>query len=234
MRTKVRIVFAVAFFAAACQTTDTVRIDNIPMYGQPEVERPAELKRADEDFIRDAMKGFSTRREASTAWWLKGERHMEDRNLDYAMRRFNQSWLLDPTNFGPYWGFGRVLLEQDKQAEAVKQFEAAVERLDNPKYEVALLVDAATAYAFNGERLMDQNSADRAAANFAKANETYARAAKLQPDNGNIYRRWAIARYLEKDYAAAWSNVKRGRMLGEHQWPRGFLESLSASMPEPR
>ncbi len=55
-----------------CQTTDTVRIDNIPMYGQPEVVRPASLRQADEDFVKEAMKGFSSRREASTAWWRQG------------------------------------------------------------------------------------------------------------------------------------------------------------------
>ena len=31
------------------------RIDSLPMYGQPEVERPEELKQADKDFIKKAQ-----------------------------------------------------------------------------------------------------------------------------------------------------------------------------------
>lgn len=234
MTPKIAVVVAGVLFTAACQTTEAVRIDSIPKYGQPEVVRPARLRQADEDFIKEAMKGFSTRRQASAAWFQEGERYLAEGNIDYAMRRYNQSWLLDPTNFQPYWGFGRILLEQDKRDEAVEQLEAAVTRVDNPKYEVALLVDTATAYAYNGERFAGQNMADRAAANFSKANETYARAEKLQPYNGNIYRRWAIARFLEKDYPAAWFNVKRARELGARPLPGGFMHRLSSRMPEPR
>jgi len=34
-----------------CATESRTRIDNIPMYGQPAIERPDVLKKADEDFF---------------------------------------------------------------------------------------------------------------------------------------------------------------------------------------
>lgn len=80
------------------------RIDNIAMYGQPEIARPDFLKKADEDFIKQATSGFGSREAASKAWFAEAEKFMSQRNLDFAMRRYNQSWLLNPNNYQPYWG----------------------------------------------------------------------------------------------------------------------------------
>ena len=225
---------AVLLLISGCQTTNTVRIDNVPMYGQPEVVRPDPLRQADEAFVSEAEKGFSTRREASNAWFRQAESFMEERNLDLAMRRYNQSWLLDPTNFRAYWGFGRVLLEQENFEAAVEQFETSVSLLDDPKYDVALLVDAATAYAYAAENDAEQGNRGRAAAYFKKANDTYAEAVGKNAENGNIYRRWAIALFLEKRYAEAWKNVALARKYRARPLPESFLRALSKKVPEPR
>ena len=85
------------------------RIDNIPMYGQPEITRPDFLKKADEDFIAKASGGFGgDRKAASDAWIAQADKYMREENLDYAMRRYNQAWLLNPDSYKPYWGFARV------------------------------------------------------------------------------------------------------------------------------
>jgi hypothetical protein len=65
------------------------------MYGQPEIPRPDFLKKADEVFIKQAVAGLGSREKASEAWWLEGEKYMAQGNLDFAMRRYNQSWLLN-------------------------------------------------------------------------------------------------------------------------------------------
>ena len=72
-----------------CASTGGTRIDNIPMYGQPEIERPKMLKKVDEAFIKKASSGFGTREEASKAWFAQGERFLSEGNLDYGMRRYN-------------------------------------------------------------------------------------------------------------------------------------------------
>jgi len=46
---------------------------------------------------------------------------MSEGNLDYAMRRYNQSWLLNPNNYQPYWGFGRILLQQIDELVALAE-----------------------------------------------------------------------------------------------------------------
>ena len=127
------------------------RIDNIPMYGQPDIERPDILKKADEDFIKKATEGFGNREKASQAWWLQGENYMNEGNFDFAMRRYNQSWLLNPNNYQPYWGFARVLMEQNKFDEALKHLSRAKELIDDPYEEVALLSDIGAAYSFKAQ-----------------------------------------------------------------------------------
>jgi hypothetical protein len=51
-----------------CHGAAANRIDNIPMYGQPEIPRPDFLKKADEDFIKQAVAGLGSREKASEAW----------------------------------------------------------------------------------------------------------------------------------------------------------------------
>lgn len=86
------VFFAAFGFLSGCVMTPGIRIDNIPMYGQPAIERPAALKRADEEFIKQvkqATEDHGGLEKASVAWWIKGEEYMREGNLDYAMRRYN-------------------------------------------------------------------------------------------------------------------------------------------------
>ena len=96
------------------------RIDNFPMYGQPKIQRSEELKRADEDFIKKSSEGLGGREKASQMFSSQGQRYLNEGNLDFAMRRFNQSWLLNPNNHQPYWGFGQVVSHLDESAVTVQ------------------------------------------------------------------------------------------------------------------
>src|SRR5688572_21838395 len=151
------------------------RIDNVPMYGQPAIARPEHLKKADEDFIKEAVAGLGTREVASKAWHAQGEEYMQKRNLDFAMRRYNQSWLLNPNNYQPYWGFGRVMLESGKFEEAIQHLEKARELVDDPHQKTAVLVDLGTAYSVRAETVAKSNTSEGARL-FALANQTYTEA----------------------------------------------------------
>src|SRR5262249_23801647 len=147
------------------------RIDNIPMYGQPAVQRPDFARKADEDFIRDATAAVGDRKKAGKVWADQAENYMNARNLDFAMRRYNQSWLLDPDSYRPYWGFARVLTQQSKFEEALPFMERAKKLVDDPYQKVAVLSDAGNIYAL----LADKNKGDPAkrAEYSALANEHY-------------------------------------------------------------
>lgn len=215
------VLITAALVVAGCATAPTSsRIDNIPMYGQPAIPRPDLLRQADEDFIKKASAGFDGSREkASKAWYAEGDRFLRELNLDFAMRRFNQAWLLDPNNYEPYWGFARVLLETDRLNESIQHFETAKRLCDDNYQRVALLSDSGVAYSFAG--------------NFQHANEQFRESTALDSTYANAWLRWAESLHREGNYSDAWNKLKQARGLGA-KVSDAFLRSLSQKMPEPQ
>ena len=212
---------SLAIVITSCATsTPGPRIDNVPMYGQPGTPRPEVLQKADEDFIKNASAGFGGSREiASEAWYTQGDRFMTERNLDYAMRRYNQSWLLDPNNYQPYWGFARVMVQTDRFDEATQYFETARKLCDDNYQKVALLSDAGVAYSYSG--------------NFQLANKRFQESTELDSKYANAWLRWSRSLHREGNYAEAWSKLQQARLLGSRA-PEAYLRDLSEKMPEPR
>lgn len=224
-------VFVAVGFLSGCATTSGTRIDNVPMYGQPAVERPEILKTADENFIKQASEGLGGRERASVAWWMEGDKFMREGNLDYAMRRYNQSWLLNPNSFRPYWGFGRVLLEQGQLDESIKHFERANQLVDDEYQKVALLTD--TASAFSVKANASPSGSNEHAKYFSLANRYFEEGTKLDPTYPNSWRSWARSLYFEGRFAEAWQKVNIARSRGV-QFPPQFIKALDERMPEPK
>lgn len=229
------VLLGIASSLSGCITMPSggTRIDNVPMYGQPEIERPEALKRADEEFIRQASAGFGGREKASIAWWREGDKYMAQGNLDYAMRRYNQSWLLNPNGFSAYWGFGRVMLEHGRLDDSIKYLERAVQLVDDPYQKVALFADTATAYSVKADRTGADNPQERGRY-FALANQYFTESTKLDPGYPNSWRSWARSLYFEGRYADAWDRVKMARSRGAPEFPPQFIRALEEKMPQPQ
>ena len=215
-----------------CASDGGRRIDNIPMYGQPDIERPEFLKDADEKFIERAVKGVGSREEASVMWWLQGEKYMNEGNLDYAMRRYNQSWLLNPDNYQPYWGFGRVTLARGEYEESFKHFKRANELVDDPYEKPAVLADTAAAYHRKAKSLPETSKAERQRY-FELANSHYRRSTEADPSYAHAWRSWAYSLYWLGEYEEAWGKVAKARALQPGSVSEEFLNRLRAAMPEP-
>lgn len=219
---------------SGCATGPTGnRIDNIPMYGQPGIPRPDALKKADEDFIKQASSGFGGSREkASKAWYAEADRYMSQGNLDYAMRRYNQSWLLNPNNYQPYWGFGRVALERNKMDEAIEHLETSVKLCDDTYQKVALLSDIGTAYSYKAESIPENMKAEKMDA-FKKANNYFKESTTLDPKYANSWKRWSHSLFREGNYAESWVKIKKAKSLGATGTDI-FVNNLAKKMPEPK
>ncbi len=76
----------------------------------------------DKDFLAYCDKYFKNRNEATRHHIDKGWEFFNNNQLDTAMMRFNQAWLLDSTNADIYWGFGNILGRQQKFQESLKYF----------------------------------------------------------------------------------------------------------------
>jgi tetratricopeptide (TPR) repeat protein len=208
------------------------RIDNIPMYGQPAIPRPDVLKKADEDFIRTVTEGFATREAASKAWFAQAEQFLAIGDLDLAMRRYNQSWLLNPDSYQPYWGFGRVMLQRGKIDEAIQFLEKSRRLADDQFQKVALLADLGSAYSAQAGNAPNDEGQDRSRL-FSLANQHFSESTTLDPTYANGWRRWAMSLYEQDDFAGAWEKVKQARIQNARPFPPAFLRALEQKMSEP-
>lgn len=210
------------------------RIDNLPMYGQPKIERPERLKKADAAFIKKVTKGFKgDLKAASLAWCQQADSFLNRRNFDLAMRRYNQAWLLDPSSFWPYWGFARVAIEQDRFAQAIDLLEEALKHCDDKLQKPALLSDTATGYSHYARYEPHLDETQRTAA-FDRANALFLESTTLDPNYGGAWKRWAMSLHRQGRYAEAWEKVHRAQKIPDANVPTDFIEALTKQMPEPR
>ena len=111
-------------------------INLLPMYGK--AQKCPEQTQADNEFLAASEKQFSNRDLASQHYVTEGWKLFEQRQLDSAIKRFNQAWLLDSTNAKVYWGFASVL-------GVKRQFRASV-----PLFKKCLVMNPREANAWEG------------------------------------------------------------------------------------
>ena len=210
--------------ASNIQSNNRTRIDNIPMYGQPEIKRPDYVKKADEKFIQEVINAYGTRTNGSKAWYAQGEKFMHAGNLDYAMRRYNQSWLLNPDNYQPYWGFARVLMEKNKIDEAIKFLEKSESLINDTYQEVALLSDLGVVYSHKAKKNTDY---------FNKANAAFIKSTTMDPTYPGSWMRWAYSLYQEGKYADSWEKVIKYEKLTSKPFPSKLTNDLIKKAPKP-
>lgn len=182
----------IAIILAACASpartgisTDNDPINLIPMYGHPDIEKNEDQNGADERFIEAVTRSSGSREKASREFAGRGWYYLQQGDNATSMKRFNQSWLLDPGNYMPYWGFGALVNMQGKSAEAIHHFERAlllIRDMDSDK--PRLLSDTAKAYVAWGR---DNRTTDKMKSEqfFEKAKSMANEVFKLDPQFGN-------------------------------------------------
>jgi len=207
--------------------------DNLPMFGQPKIARPENLKKADDDFIRDSTLRFGNRIAGSNTLAAQGWTALRARQGDVAMQRFNQAWLLNPKNYRVFWGFGALMSERGKLAEALEHLETARQLVDDPAQRVALLCDLGTVHSEYAARLPPDRQLERAQ-HFVLANSRFTESLENDPSYAMSWREWAMSLYEQERYAEAWVKVKQARENRAEPFPPDFLKKLAAKTPEPK
>lgn len=228
------LLFSIVSLLDGCATIPIEqRLDYRPMYGQPEIPRPEHMIKADEAFIRKASKAFGgSREEASIAWMMEGERFMQQGDFYNAMRRYNQSWLLNSESFYPYWGFGRVMVQRYEFDEAIKYFEKAKQLIEDDFERPALLSDTGSAYSFKAQSIKESNQDERAKY-FAIANQHFKEATQYDSTYTEGWKRWAYSLFAEGEYALAWEKVHKAKANDITSISSIFLDELELKMESP-
>ena len=227
----VAVVLSLATFALAAEPA--VNLDTLPMFGHPKLARSDSQKQADEAFIRDNALRYKTRQAASSAFAAQGWNSVRARQLDAAMLRFNQAWLLNPKNYSAFWGFGAILSERGKLFDAIEYLETARELIDDPTQRPALLADLGNVHSEYAARLSPDKQLERAH-HFIVANSRFTESLENDPKFASGWREWAMSLYDQERYSEAWVKAKRARELKAEPFPAEFLKKLSVKMPEPK
>ncbi|AFU68590.1 TPR_2 repeat domain protein [Psychroflexus torquis ATCC 700755] len=103
------------------------KIDNTqPRYG--EVKKTKEYRELDEEFIQDCLKQFGTIDSSAAIQIDHAWRYYYNNDLKTAMKRFNQSWLLNPELPDSYFGFASLLETQGNLIDAKRYYKIGIEK----------------------------------------------------------------------------------------------------------
>jgi tetratricopeptide (TPR) repeat protein len=204
--------------------------DDLPMYGGMDRSAVPGLKDADEKFIADATALLGSREKASSAWAEQGFIYYHRNKLETAMRRFNQAWLLNPSNPEVFAGFASVLSDWGKNCEAQKILDVGFPiRGPIPDW---FLPDAAVIYTVCAVQDPDLSASAKQRL-LQKADALLARALASPAPKSYTLTRWASSLYIRGDYAGSWAKVaEHKKVTGEDMEPE-FVQKLRAKMPEP-
>lgn len=150
-------------------------INLIPMYG--EVKKCPQQIQLDKDFITETEKKFKDKKTASEYYVSKGWEYFYKDELDTAMKRFNQAWLLDNQNPNVFWGFGNILGKEKEYEQSIVYLEKSAQL--NPNNDKVFYC-LATSY---GQLFMKKNDKKYLDITIKNLN----RAIKIEPKNGSYY-----------------------------------------------
>jgi len=205
--------------------------ETLPMFGQPGIVRPNDLKKADAVFAQQATTEYGSPGAASRVWAAQGWASLRNGKPELAMQQFNQAWLLNSQNYQVFWGFGAVLSEQGRLGEAIEQLEVASRLIDEPAQKVALLSDLGSVYSELAARLPEDKQLDRAQ-HFVSANRRFTESLEIDPNYAPSWREWAISLFRQERYSEAWIKAKRAIELKAEPFPANFLNDLRKKNPE--
>jgi tetratricopeptide (TPR) repeat protein len=112
-----------------------------PMYGN--IEKDEKLKIIDNEFIETVTKQFGTRDSASKVYVSLGWRYLITNNKTASIKRFNQAWLLNPSNCDVYYGFYALENLDNNENEANNYF-AMGQKYDKENIRALKAIDVLT------------------------------------------------------------------------------------------
>lgn len=215
------LIAALILCAAAAWADDR---NLLPKYGS--LPKEDWQKAADEKFLAATDEEYhGDRNKASLDTAARGWQYLRGGDLENAMRRFNQAWLLNNNNGIALWGMAAVEASWDKSDESLKLFAEAEKFVGNDiNFSVDYAKSVAMAAVTSGDSALLKDAFDR-----------FQRIHQKAPQNTLNLQNWAIALFGIGKYAEAWEKVKLAEATPNKRAldPR-FLQALQARMPRPK
>ena len=202
------------------QQTCSSEINLLPKYGP--VPKCQALLDGDAQYILEEEKIYGgDRRKASEAASSLGWQYFMSGNLDTAMRRFNQAWLLDKKNGNALWGMAAVQSNKEKHRDALNLFaEANVILADNLRFQL----DYARSLGIAGTMLPDKDLTDLALVRFESIHRAH-------PDSAINLENWAMVLYHLERHAEALEKIRMAQKTpGAKGLSPTFIEELQKKL----
>ncbi|TDE12793.1 tetratricopeptide repeat protein [Dyadobacter psychrotolerans] len=187
----------------------------LPKYGnQPKNDKQ---KLADQELIDESIAREGTRRKASEAFVRNGFNLFYKGDVQTAMSRFNQAWLLDPENENAFWGFGAIYYSFQDIPNALKQFDEGL--VLNPRSS-NILTDKGTIYMSKYHNEKDTTALNNAIDYF---NNSY----EVDSLNQNTAYKLSVAYFTKKECDNAWKFYDVCKKLGSKHITEGYTNALT-------
>ncbi|MGL4629969.1 MAG: hypothetical protein ACRCVT_02090 [Leadbetterella sp.] len=192
-----------------------------PEYGNSPKNKN-EIK-SDNEFIESIKKQGLSNKDGAKMLASKGWELLKEGNLENAMLRFNQAWLLDNSNTNALWGFGTILGTLQNPDDGNKYLELAY-KLDNSIHR--LLIDIANGYLIKYYIKNDKNALNIGLSRLLEYN-------KIDGKNEESLYKTAIFYFHLEDYKSSWLYINECKKNGGGVIQKGFLDALSSKMKAP-
>lgn len=186
----------------------------LPKYGN--TVKTKEQKESDQELIRTYLKQAGTKRKASELLVELGFDYLYKQDLKTAMYRFNQAWLLDPTNENVFWGFGAIYFSFGDFERATYQYDEGLKLNANSSN---ILTDKATVYM---TRFMKSHGEK----DFALAINNFKKSYSIDPKNQNTLFKMSACYFVKKDCDNAWKYYNECKKLGGQPITKEYTEAL--------
>jgi tetratricopeptide (TPR) repeat protein len=196
----------------------------LPKYGG--LPLTAIEKKINDNFVSGLDEGYhGDLKKASMDMAMRGWQYLAAGDLDDAMRRFNQAWLLNKKNGTALWGMAAIEASSGKYDDALKLFTEAEKFVGS---DINFSVDYAKALGMAGVQLKDYTLLKFA---FNRFEFNYQKA----PQNVLNLQNWATTLCGVGRYTEAWAKVKLAEATPDKDQlnPR-FLADLQSRMPRPQ
>ncbi|WP_295666933.1 tetratricopeptide repeat protein [uncultured Mucilaginibacter sp.] len=185
-----------------------------PEYGN--VKKTKEQLADDRTFIETVLKQDTTPRKGSEHLVRLGFNYLAKGDMETAMKRFNQAWLLDPKNENAYWGFGAIYGTFNDYDMAIIQYDKGL--AINPESSV-ILTDKATLYFMQFQH--DQN-----VPKLNMAIDLLKKSYGIDSKSVNTTYKLSICYFLSKDCSNAWKYYNECKVLGGQPIAENYTNAL--------
>lgn len=168
------------------------------------VSKTADENKADTIFIANVMKEFDTSKKASDYLVRIGFDLLAKGDPKTAIYRFNQAWLVDPSNENSFWGFGGIYFYFKDFGKALEQYTEGL--VINPK-SANILVDMATIGMARFNESKDEND-------LASSLSLLKRAYEIDSANQLMLAKLSICYFLKNDCENARKYYDECKKLG--------------------